>query len=111
MRRVEPRAIAPTALHLVQHGPLQLVDAVLRRDVDLVVLARRVDPGAVGARHLAADQRHRAPVLGHRAADVYFGVCFGGRRKGGFGQSSLDGMVRWIWWNGDGEALGEWEGA
>lgn len=81
MRRIEPRAIAPTALHLVQHALLQLVDALLRRDVDFVVLARRVDPSAVGARHLAPDQRHRAPVLCHRAADVYFGVCLG--RRGG----------------------------
>jgi hypothetical protein len=72
---VQPRAITAAALGLVLHGLPQLVDALPWRDVDFVVLTRSVDCAAVRARHLAAYQRHRAPVLGHSAGYVDLCVC------------------------------------
>lgn len=71
---IEKRAIATTTLHLVvQRGP-QLVDALVRRHVDFMVLARGVDLAAVGTRHLGAYQRHCASVLRYTRGYVDLGV-------------------------------------
>jgi hypothetical protein len=72
---IQPRAIATAALGLVLQGLPQLVDALPWRNVDFVVLTRSVDCAAVRAGHLAAYQRHRAPVLGHSAGYVDLCVC------------------------------------
>lgn len=72
---IQPRAIAAAALRLVLHGLLQLVDALPWRNVDFVVLTRCVDCAAVRARHLAAYQRHCAPVLCHPPGYVDLFVC------------------------------------
>lgn len=67
-----------------------------------MVFTRCVDCAAVGARHLAADQRHRSAVLCHCAGDVDFGVC--GRLCLGRVEMAENGNV---WMTGDGEDIGE----